>query len=139
MGLTSISPDHTFVGIKDSYPFHPSIKDLYARFKENPGFQQTRGLIRLMRNIVRQFYTGENCKAKSKYLVGVFDFDLNDRVMLTTVTQIKQSLTNAIAHDIASNGKSIAEELDSIYGGLLFKMLVNLFLFHHWRMFHMPY
>ncbi|BCC61104.1 MULTISPECIES: DUF499 domain-containing protein [Bacillus] len=128
MGLTSISPDHTFVGIKDSYPFHPSIKDLYARFKENPGFQQTRGLIRLMRNIVRQFYTGENCKAKSKYLVGVFDFDLNDRVMLTTVTQIKQSLTNAIAHDIASNGKSIAEELDSIYGGTLVQDVSKLIL-----------
>lgn len=128
MGLTSVSPEQVFVGIKDSYPFHPSIKDLYARFKENPGFQQTRGLIRLMRQIVKQAYSGDNNKAKSKFLVNVFDFDLNDRVMLTTVTQIKQSLTNAIAHDIASNGKAVAEELDNVYGGNIVQDVSKLIL-----------
>ena len=30
--------------------------DIYARFKENQNFQQTRGLIKLMRQIVREFY-----------------------------------------------------------------------------------
>ena len=115
MGFTNISPDHLYTGIKDSYPFHPSIRDLYARFKENSGFQQTRGLIRLMRQIIAGIYTGDKCKAKSKYLVNVFDFDLNDRAMLTTVTQIKQELSNAIAHDIAANGKAIAEEIDAQY------------------------
>jgi hypothetical protein len=115
MGLTSISPDHIYTGIKDSYPFHPSIRDLYARFKENSGFQQTRGLIRLMRQIIAGIYAGDKSKAKSKYLVNVFDFDLNDRAMLTTVTQIKQELSNAIAHDIAAHGKAIAEEIDAQY------------------------
>ena len=115
MGLTNISPDHVYTGVKDSYPFHPSIRDLYARFKENSGFQQTRGLIRLMRQIMAGIYAGDHCKAKSKYLVNVFDFDLNDRAMLTTVTQIKQELSNAIAHDIAANGKAIAEEIDAQY------------------------
>lgn len=115
MGLTSMSPDQLYTSIKDTYPFHPSIRDLYARFKENSGFQQTRGLIRLMRQIIAGLYTGDKCKAKSKYLINVFDFDLNDRAMLTTVTQIKQELSNAIAHDIASNGKAIAEEIDAQY------------------------
>lgn len=115
MGLTSVSPDFIYTGIKDSYPFHPSIRDLYARFKENSGFQQTRGLIRLMRQIIAGLYRGDKCKAKNKYLVNVFDFDLNDRAMLTTVTQIKQELSNAIAHDIAANGKAIAEEIDAQY------------------------
>lgn len=114
MGYTNMSPEYIFTGIKDSYPFHPSIKDLYARFKENPGFQQTRGLIRLMRQIIAQLYSADN-RAKQKYLINVFDFDLNDRAMLTTVTQIKQSLTNAIAHDIAANGKAVAEEIDNQY------------------------
>jgi hypothetical protein len=113
MGFTNIAPDHIYAGIKDSYPFHPSIKDLYARFKENQGFQQTRGLIRLMRQIVAQLYSDKQCVAKKKYLINVFDFNLNERLMLTTVTQIKQSLTNAIAHDITANGKAIAEEIDS--------------------------
>jgi hypothetical protein len=115
MGYTNMSADHIYTGVKDSYPFHPSIKDLYARFKENPGFQQTRGLIRLMRQIIAQLYNGEKCIAKSKYLINVFDFDLNDRAMLTTVTQIKQSMINAISHDIAANGKAVAEEIDSQY------------------------
>lgn len=115
MGFTNMSAEHIYTGVKDSYPFHPSIKDLYARFKENPGFQQTRGLIRLMRQIIAQLYSGEKYPAKNKYLVNVFDFDLNDRAMLTTVTQIKQSLTNAISHDIAANGKAVAEEIDIQY------------------------
>jgi len=115
MGLTSTSPDQLYTGVKDSYPFHPSIRDLYARFKENSGFQQTRGLIRLMRQIVAGLYSGDNSKATRKYLINVFDFDLNDKAMLTTVTQIKQELSNAIAHDIAAGGKAIAEEIDAQY------------------------
>jgi predicted AAA+ superfamily ATPase len=54
-GLTGYTGDSVYLGIKDSYPFHPSIKEVYARFKENPGFQQTRGLIKLMRQVVRGF------------------------------------------------------------------------------------
>ena len=40
----------------ESYPFHFGLRDLYARFKENPGFQQTRGLIRLMRMVVSNLW-----------------------------------------------------------------------------------
>lgn len=109
-GLTNYAGDKAFLGIKDSYPFHPSIKDLYARFKENPNFQQTRGLIKLMRQIIRQFY--ENGSAKSKYLINVFDFDLNDRNMLSHIKQIKPSLEASISHDIAQAGKSVAESID---------------------------
>ena len=115
MSFTTVTPEHIYTGIKDSYPFHPSIRDLYARFKENPGFQQTRGLIRLMRQIVTGLYADNGKQAKNKCLINVFDFDLNDRSMLTTVSQIKPELSNAIAHDIASNGKAIAEEIDAQY------------------------
>lgn len=111
MGFSNASPEQIFIGIKDAYPFHPSIKDLYARFKENAGFQQTRGLIRLMRLIVSQLYNGG--MAKQKQLVNVFDMNLNDTEMLTAITQIKPSLSNAIAHDISSNGKAIAEVVDT--------------------------
>lgn len=128
MGLTNVSSDKLYTATKDSYPFHPSIKDLYARFKENPGFQQTRGLIRLMRQIVAQLYSGDECRAKQKYMVNVFDFDLNDRNMLTTVTQIKQSLSNAVAHDIAANGKAIAEQIDSVYGNNVVEDVAKLIL-----------
>jgi len=114
MGFTNFSPDSIYTAVKDSYPFHPSIRDLYARFKENSGFQQTRGLIRLMRQVIAGMYKGgEKCKATKKFLLNVFDFDLNDRAMLTTLLQIKGELSNAIAHDIAANGKAVAEEIDA--------------------------
>ena len=54
-GLMLCRPDEIFNGIRECYLFHHSIKNLYARFKENEGFQQTRGLIGLMRQIVRNF------------------------------------------------------------------------------------
>lgn len=111
MGYTNISPEQIFIGIKDSYPFHPSLKDLYARFRENPGFQQTRGLIRLMRVIVSQIYT--NGKSESKYIINPYDMDLNDSNMIAQIKSIKPSLTNAISHDIAANGKGIAEIIDN--------------------------
>lgn len=114
-GLTNYAGEKIFLGIRDSYPFHPSIKELYARFKENPNFQQTRGLIKLMRQIVRQFY--ESGKADQKALINVFDIDLNDRNMLSYIKQIKPSLEAAISHDIAQDGKSVAEIIDEQYEG----------------------
>lgn len=127
-GLTNYSPEKLFLGIKDSYPFHPSIKDLYARFKENQNFQQTRGLIRLMRQIIRQFY--ESGKANSKYLINVFDIDLNDRNMLSFIKPIKSSLETAISHDIAQEGKSVAETIDAEYesGKYTYAHLSGLFI-----------
>lgn len=112
-GLTSYSADKVYIGVRDSYPFHPSIKDLYARFKENQGFQQTRGLIRLMRQVIREFY--ESGKAAGAYLINVFDFDLNNPVMLSMIREIKPSLDNAINHDIAQHGKAVVEIIDADY------------------------
>lgn len=34
-GYTTYKPETVFKGISESYPFHPSIRDLYARFNEN--------------------------------------------------------------------------------------------------------
>lgn len=113
MGYTAVSADQIYLGIKDSYPFHPSVRDLYARFKENQNFQQTRGLIRLMRTIVRQLYSGVEPPAKKKYLISVYDFDLSDHEMYTTIREIKPSLENAISHDVFSNGKAVAEIYDA--------------------------
>ncbi len=113
MGYTTASPDKMYLGIKDTYPFHPAMRDLYGRFKENPGFQQTRGLIRFMRQIVAGLYANDGKAARQKYLVHVYDFDLNNRAMMSEVQSIKSSLTQAIATDIASGGKAFAETTDS--------------------------
>ena len=109
-GLTGYTGDAVYLGIKDSYPFHPSIKEIYARFKENPGFQQTRGLIKVMRQVVRYFF--ERGEAEKKNLINVFDIDLNELGMLSLIKQIKPSLEAAISHDIAQGGKAVAEVID---------------------------
>lgn len=111
MGYTNYTPEEIVKGIYVSYPFHPSIRDLFARFKENPGFQQTRGFIRLTRLMVKNLYSNE-IKAKDKYLINAFDLDLNDKELTPMVKSIKPKLSNAISHDIANQGLSVAELID---------------------------
>ncbi len=117
MDITNASPDKFTAQLKDSYPFHFAIRDLYARFRENPGFQQTRGLIRLMRVVVSRLFDEQQGKADRLYLIHAHDIDLNDRDTLAEITQINTTLDNAISHDIASSGQAIAEIMDSHLGG----------------------
>ncbi|TGK06545.1 DUF499 domain-containing protein [Leptospira fletcheri] len=111
MELTITSPVEFEKHIKETYPFHPSVKDIYARFRDNPGFQQTRGLIRLIRAqvafVFSEHYTGENI-----YLLGPQHFDFNDQATYNVISEINPTLVNAISHDIASGGNAIAETLD---------------------------
>lgn len=113
MDITTASPEKFIQQIMESYPFHPSVRDLYARFRENPGFQQTRGLIRLMRVVVSRLYNSKPCIADGKFLISAADIDLNDRETLSEITQINPTLENAISHDIASTGQAVAEIMDS--------------------------
>jgi hypothetical protein len=111
MQFTEASPEQLKADLQTAYPFHPAIRDLYARFRENEGFQQTRALIRMMRIAVAELWTSD--KAKRQYLVAAHDFDLHDAEMLSEVRQINNSLGNAIAKDIADEGgKSTAEQID---------------------------
>jgi hypothetical protein len=112
MDITTESPEKFKIAVKESFPFHPGIKDLYARFKENPGFQQTRGMIRLMRTIVANMFNPNKGWTEQTSLIAPFDFDLNDPDTLAEITVINSKLTNAISHDIAAEGKSVAENLD---------------------------
>lgn len=115
MDVTDASPEEYARRIQEAYPFHFSIRDLYARFRENPGFQQTRDLIRLMRTVVGQMYTSE--RAKERRLVHPYDIDLNHKGTLTKVTRINPKLENAVSHDIASEGSAVAETIDKNRSG----------------------
>jgi hypothetical protein len=115
MDLTHVSPDKIVQQVRDSYPFHPAIKDLYARFRENPGFQQTRGLIRFMRVLVSHLYESDG--AKNAVLIHPHMIDLNNPEMGAEINLINPTLGNAISHDIASEGGSVAEIEDLKRGG----------------------
>ncbi|HEY9768519.1 MAG TPA: DUF499 domain-containing protein [Coleofasciculaceae cyanobacterium] len=126
MDVTNASPDSYAAQLVESYPFHFSMRDLYARFKENPGFQQTRGLIRLLRAVVANMYhTGQ---AEKRMLVHPYDLDLNNDEILSEVKAINPSLGEAITHDIAKDGHSVAEELDKKMGGTDFQDVAKLIL-----------
>ncbi|MCF7983262.1 MAG: DUF499 domain-containing protein [Thiohalocapsa sp.] len=115
MDVTNASPEQFAARVIEAYPFHPSIRDLYARFKENPGFQQTRGLIRLMRIVAARLW--QSGEADKVHLINAHDIDLNDRETISEINQINSSLENAVSHDIASGGQSIAEIVDTNLGG----------------------
>ena len=110
MDVTNASPDSYAAQLIESYPFHFTIRDLYARFKENPGFQQTRGLIRLLRAVVANIYDSD--RAEHLMLIHPYDLDLNNDEILSEVKAINPSLGEAIVHDIAKEGHSVAEEQD---------------------------
>ncbi|WP_158084306.1 DUF499 domain-containing protein [Marispirochaeta aestuarii] len=113
MELTSESPETFAAELRESYPFHFSLRNLYGRFKENPSFQQTRGLLRLMRTIISNMW--ETGKAENRYLIHPYDIDLNDNDIFSEFERINQSLSEAIRVDIANDGKSHAEEIDEQY------------------------
>jgi hypothetical protein len=116
MDLTTESPQKMEAAILESYPFHPSMRDLYARFKENSGFMQTRGLIRLMRAIVARMYDPTYGFADQTYLVHPYDIDPNDSDTNTELSGINNKLVNAISNDIASGGQGAAEILSEEIG-----------------------
>ncbi|HAX92598.1 MAG TPA: glycosyl transferase, partial [Bacteroidales bacterium] len=111
LGFTNYSSDKLYTGIKESYPFHPSIRELYERFRENQNFQQTRDLIRLMRKIVISMWSSGT--SDKRYLINAFDIDLNEASLNTTISQIKPSLVNAISKDIANESRATAEVVDN--------------------------
>jgi predicted AAA+ superfamily ATPase len=63
MGLTTTTPESLYTRIQDSYPFHPDLRELVGKFKENEGFQQTRGVIRLMQMVVSDLWKSARRRA----------------------------------------------------------------------------
>ena len=117
MDITTASPEQFAADIESSYPFHPAIRDLYARFRENQGFQQTRALIRMMRIIVANLWGGSpagNGGADDQYLIAAHDFDLLNAEMAGEIRLINSKLDNAVAHDIeAVGGGAVAQRIDA--------------------------
>ena len=112
MEFTTAAPAASRAEIVATYPFHPSIRDLFARFKENQGYQQTRALIRIMRLVVSELWnTGA---AERRYLIGAETLDLDAAPVVSEIRQINGTLEAAIAHDIASDtDAAVAERLDA--------------------------
>lgn len=110
MGLTSTAPETLYTRVLDAYPFHPDLRELVGKFKENDGFQQTRGVIRLMQMVVSNLW--KSGKAAGIDLIHPYDLDLNLDEIASEVRTINPSLSEAIAHDIAHGGAAEVEQID---------------------------
>lgn len=114
MGLTSSIPETLYTRVVDAYPFHPDLRELVGKFKENDGFQQTRGVIRLMQMVVADLWNSK--RAAEIDLVHPYDIDLNLDEIASEIRAINPSLSEAIAHDVAHGGLSEVEEIDVANG-----------------------
>ena len=110
MNLTTTLPEALYTRVIDAYPFHPDLRELVGKFKENEGFQQTRGVIRLMQMVVSNLWMSE--KAADIDLIHPYDIDLNLDEIASEVRTINPSLSEAIAHDIAHSGDAEVEQID---------------------------
>ena len=114
MKLTATAPESLYARLLDSYPFHPDLRELVGKFKENEGFQQTRGVIRLMQIVVSNLWKGE--KAVKLDLIHPYDLDLNVDEIASEIRTINPSLSEAIAHDVAHGGEAEVEQIDAANG-----------------------
>jgi hypothetical protein len=98
--------------IRRSYPFHPSIKDIIALFRNNEGYRQTRGL---MQFVSRAIHSVWERSTNDVYLIGLQHLALNHSDVRDEVLRIND-LRGAIATDIASGGSAHAETIDAQSG-----------------------
>lgn len=117
MDLTTESPEGFAATIRESFPFHPGIKELFARFKDNQGFQQTRGSIRLMRTFMARMFDPATGWANRSHLIHAHDFDLTDADTLSMLQSINPQLSSAIDYDVCrENGTAVAQQIDTERG-----------------------
>ncbi len=101
-----------------SYPFHFSTKHLIASFNDNPGFQKTRDVIRLMASILRGLWAKDGAETHYHHLLSLETANLNDPTVSSRFIEIKKSLQDALQTDVANNGTSHAESVDDETNGL---------------------
>jgi hypothetical protein len=106
------TPETFIERIRETYPFHPSIRDIVARFAENRGYQKTRALIRLLRLAVR----GAMAANDNAFLIGLHHLDFNDQGTQEEIRKVNAAYANAISHDVADRGNALAEKIDAADG-----------------------
>jgi hypothetical protein len=106
------TPETFIERVRETYPFHPSIRDIVARFSENRGYQKTRALIRLLRLAVRGAFNGN----ENAFLIGLQHLDFNDQATLEEIRKINPAYSNAISRDIADRGNALAEKIAAADG-----------------------
>lgn len=99
--------------VRETYPFHPSFKHIVALFKENEGFRQTRGLMQFTARLLKSV---DQRESDDVFLVGTQHLDFNDPQVKDEIQRIADKLVPATTHDVADEGDSVAEIIDTELG-----------------------
>jgi hypothetical protein len=95
--------------VRRSYPFHPSIKDIIALFRNNENYRQTRGLMQFVSRMIRSVWQRPS---NDVFLIGLQHLNLNDPDVRDEIIRIND-LRGAIASDVAASGSAHAEVIDT--------------------------
>lgn len=119
------TPEQLASEVEQTYPFHPQMKHLFALFKENKEFQQTRGLMELSSRLVRSVWERA---ANDVLLIGPQHFDLSIDEVREKVVSISR-LDDAVARDIYSDdGGAHAQTIDANSGNDAATQVANFLL-----------
>jgi hypothetical protein len=99
-----------------SYPFHFSTKHLIETFNDNPGFQKTRDVIRLMAAIVRSIWEKGDTEVARHTLLSLASPDLNVPAVASRFKEIKRSLVARCCWQSGDHGLGGARHLGAHEG-----------------------
>ena len=111
--ITARAMEQVAEEVRETYPFHPSFKNLVALFKENEGFRQTRGLMQFTARLLHSVW---NREANDVFLIGTQHLDLNDPQVRDEIQRVNPALLPAVVNDIADHSNARAEEIDGDLG-----------------------
>lgn len=123
--ITARAMEEVAEEVRETYPFHPSFKNLVALFKENEGFRQTRGLMQFTARLLRSVW---NRDINDVLLIGTQHLDLNDVEVRDEVQRVNSALLPAVVNDIADHGNARAEEIDADLGSDAVSQVAKLIL-----------
>lgn len=95
-------PTRLAADMEETYPFSPAIKHLAARFRNNAGFQQTRGMIRLFSRVIAHLY--ESGQASEILLIGPEHVDVGQKPIRDQIKRVNEAMQNALARDFYQDG-----------------------------------
>ncbi|MDW8368109.1 MAG: DUF499 domain-containing protein, partial [Abditibacteriales bacterium] len=100
--------------IRKAYPFHPELVDvLFERWSTFPDFQRTRGVLRLLAQLVSELYKGQH----SAPLILPAHLNLtHPSIRGEFLRHIGNEYQGVIASDIAAGGNAKAEQIDREMG-----------------------
>jgi hypothetical protein len=119
------TPEQIAMEVEQTYPFHPQMKHLFALFKENKEFQQTRGLMELASRLLNSVWLRPT---DDVMLIGPQHFNMSLDEVREKVISISR-LDEAVAKDIyADDGGAHAQVIDANAGSDCATQAANLLL-----------